>query len=80
MEHLANVGKGLTNTLNHYNKTVGSLEAGFLPQGRKINQMAQGFIKKGLPEILPVELGARDIVAIPPAPTHGLESPDNTAD
>ncbi|MBS1567030.1 MAG: DNA recombination protein RmuC, partial [Bacteroidetes bacterium] len=62
MEHMAAVGKGLSTTINNYNKAVGSLESSFLPQGRKINQMAQGFTKKTLPELPPIELHARDIV------------------
>ncbi|HSC36519.1 MAG TPA: DNA recombination protein RmuC, partial [Chitinophagaceae bacterium] len=67
MEHVANIGKGLTGTINHYNRAVGSLEAGFLPQGRKINQLAQGFTKKSLPEITPIEVSAREIVATAPS-------------
>jgi len=67
MEHMASVGKGLTSTINNYNRAVGSLEAGFLPQGRKINQLAQGFTKKSLPEITPIEVTAREIIATPPA-------------
>jgi DNA recombination protein RmuC len=66
MEHLTNIGKGLTGTINHYNKAIGSLENSFLPQGRKINQLAQGFTKKPIPEITPIEMSARQIVAIPP--------------
>lgn len=73
MEHLSNIGRGLTGTLNHYNKAVGSLENSFLPQGRKINQLAQGYTKKPLPEILPVELTARDIVALPAQITETKE-------
>ena len=66
MEHMANIGKGLTGTINHYNKAVGSLETSFLPQGRKINQLAQSFTKKPLPEIVPIEIATRAIVAVPP--------------
>ncbi|HEX9511473.1 MAG TPA: DNA recombination protein RmuC [Puia sp.] len=69
MEHMANIGKGLTGTISHYNKAVGSLEAGFLPQGRKIHQLASGFTKKAIPDMPPVEVTARDIVAIPPVST-----------
>jgi DNA recombination protein RmuC len=67
MEHMAGIGRSLTGTIQHYNKAVGSLEAGFLPQGRKIHQMAQGFTKKTLPEMTPLEIAAREITAPPPA-------------
>jgi len=76
MEHMASVGKGLSNTINNYNRAVGSLEAGFLPQGRRISQLAQGFVKKSLPEITPIETTARDIIAMPPAPDGNLPLPD----
>lgn len=72
MEHMASVGKGLTATINNYNRAVGSLEAGFLPQGRKINQLAQGFTKKSLPEITPIEVNAREIVAVLPVAGSSL--------
>lgn len=75
MEHMANIGRGLTGTISHYNKAVGSLEAGFLPQGRKIHQLAQGFTKKSLSEIIPVELTARDIVATSPAASPPESNP-----
>ncbi len=65
MEHVANIGKGLTSTINHYNKAVGSLESSFLPQGRKINQLAQGYTKKVLPEVTPVEISARQMISPP---------------
>jgi DNA recombination protein RmuC len=66
MEHFTNIGRGLTGTINHYNKAIGSLEAGFLPQGRKINHLAQGFTKKQLAEVTPIDVTAREIVAAPP--------------
>lgn len=69
MEHMTNIGKGLTSTITNYNKAVGSLESSFLPQGRRINQLAQGFTKKSLPIIEPIEITARDIVAVPPETT-----------
>lgn len=67
MEHMANIGRGLTGTISHYNKAVGSLETNFLPQGRKIHQMASGFTKKAIPDMPPVEVTVRDIAATPPA-------------
>ena len=66
MEHMASIGKGLTNTVNNYNKAVGSLEGNFLPQGRKINQLAQSFAKKQMPEVIPIEITTREIAATPP--------------
>lgn len=66
MDHMAGIGKSLTSTVNNYNKAVGSLEANFLPQGRKINQLAQGFTKKVLPDLTPIEVNTREIVALPP--------------
>ena len=66
MEHMASIGKGLTSTVNNYNKAVGSLEGNFLPQGRKINQLAQSFAKKQMPEVPPIEITTREIAATPP--------------
>ena len=80
MEHMASIGKGLTGTINNYNRAVGSLEAGFLPQGRKINQLAQGFTKKSLPEITPIEVNAREIVAVPPVAGSSLPPADEAGD
>jgi DNA recombination protein RmuC len=66
MEHLIGIGKGLAGTVNHYNKAVGSLEANFLPQGRKIQHLSQAYIKKQLPEVVPIDVNLRPIVATPP--------------
>lgn len=74
MEHMAGIGKSLSNTVNHYNKAVGSLEASFLPQGRKINQLAQGFTKKTLPELTQVEAAPREIVALPPSQSDSIQA------
>lgn len=63
LEHIANIGKGLSSTVSHYNKTVGSLESNFLPQARKINALSQAYVKKQeLPEVLPLETGVRPLV------------------
>jgi len=75
MEHMSNIGKGLTGTINNYNKAVGSLESSFLPQGRRISQMAQGFTKKSLPEMTPIEINARDIIVEAPAAGSSLPAP-----
>jgi DNA recombination protein RmuC len=66
MEHIVNIGKGLNGTINHFNKAVGSLEASFLPQGRRIQQMSQAYIKKQLTAAPPVELTVRPITSLPP--------------
>jgi DNA recombination protein RmuC len=66
MEHLVNIGKGLTGTVNHYNKAVGSLESTFLPQGRKIQQLSQAYIKRQLTDVVPIEVSLRPVMAIPP--------------
>jgi DNA recombination protein RmuC len=66
MEHLVGIGKGLAGSVNHYNKAVGSLEANFLPQGRKIQHLSQAYIKKQLPDVLPIDVNLRPIVATPP--------------
>jgi DNA recombination protein RmuC len=65
MGHMVNIGTGLTSTLTHYNKAVGSLESNFLPQGRKIQSLSQAYIKKEIKEPEPVEISVRPIVAIP---------------
>jgi DNA recombination protein RmuC len=66
MEHMVNIGKGLNGTINHFNKAVGSLEGSFLPQGRRIQQMSQAYIKKQLTAATPVELAVRPITSLPP--------------
>jgi DNA recombination protein RmuC len=66
MEHLVSIGKGLAGTVNYYNKAVGSLESSFLPQGRRIQQLSQAYIKRQLTEVVPVEVSIRPIVAMPP--------------
>lgn len=66
MEHISNIGKGLTSTINYYNKAVGSLEGSFLPQGRRVNQLAQGFIKKSLPDISQIEATVREVLSPTP--------------
>ena len=67
MDHMVKIGKGLTGTINHYNKAVGSLEGNFLPQGRKIQQLSQAYIKKQLTEVVPIEASIRPVIAIPPS-------------
>jgi len=69
MEHMVNIGKGLNGTINHFNKAVGSLEGSFLPQGRRIQQMSQAYVKKQLAAATPIELAVRPITSLPPQNT-----------
>jgi DNA recombination protein RmuC len=70
LEHIANIGKGLSSTVSHYNKTIGSLESNFLPQARKINALSQAYVKRQeLPEVLPLETGVRPLVEDKKNPT-----------
>lgn len=71
MSHMAGVGNSLTSTVNNYNKAVGSLEGNFLPQGRKIQNLSQAYIKKEIKDPEPVELSVREIMASSP------KSPEN---
>ena len=64
IEHIASIGRSLNITIGHYNKTIGSLEASFLPQTRRINALSQAYVKKQeIPEILPIETSVRPITA-----------------
>ncbi len=60
MEHFQSVGRSLQTTIGHYNKTIGSLEGQFLPQGRRIRQLSQAYTKKNLPVLDPVETMVRE--------------------
>jgi DNA recombination protein RmuC len=66
MAHMVSIGNGLHTTLTHYNKAVGSLESNFLPQGRRIQNLSQAYIKNQVKEVEPVELVVREITALPP--------------
>ncbi len=61
LEHIGSIGKSLSSTITHYNKTVGSIESSFLPQARRINTLSQAYIKKQLPEITPIEISERTL-------------------
>jgi len=45
-EHLAKVGKSLDNSVNHYNKAVGSFDTRILPSARKFTEMGISARKK----------------------------------
>ncbi|TDX00384.1 DNA recombination protein RmuC [Dinghuibacter silviterrae] len=68
LEHIGNVGRSLSTTITHYNRTIGSLEGNFLPHARRINGLSQAYIKKQeIPELAPIEASVRPIVALPQA-------------
>lgn len=67
IEHIAALGRGLNGSIANYNKVIGSLEASFLPQARKINTLSQAYTKKQLPEVMPVETAIRPVNIIGPA-------------
>ena len=61
--HVSDLGRSLRQTVDRYNKSVGSLEGRVLPSARKFE--ALGVIPAGssIPEIEPIELEAREIQA-----------------
>lgn len=64
IDHLVSVGKGLSSTMTHYNKAVGSLEGSFLPSARKINTLAEAYTKKQIPELPPLETSVRPLTIL----------------
>jgi DNA recombination protein RmuC len=65
IDHIVNIGKGLNNTVAHYNRAIGSLESSFLPQARKINILSQAYTKKQIPQTIPIETSVRPVTVIP---------------
>ena len=61
--HFARVGKSLAQTVDAYNRTVGSLEARVLPQARRFEELAAAPEGLELPELAPVEALPRPLVA-----------------
>jgi len=61
--HFARVGKSLTQTVDAYNRAVGSLEARVLPQARRFEELAAAPEGLALPELAPVEPLPRPLVA-----------------
>jgi DNA recombination protein RmuC len=61
--HFARVGKNLAQTVDAYNRAVGSLEARVLPQARRFEELAAAPEGFGLPELAPVEALPRPLVA-----------------
>ncbi len=61
--HFARLGRSLTQTVDAYNKAVGSLEARVLPQTRKFEELAAAPEGLALPDLAPVEPLPRPLVA-----------------
>ena len=69
-EHLAAVGKNLTQAVNAYNGFVGSLELNVLPKARRFTDLGVDPGKKPMPALGPVEVLTRAVSApeLLPAP------------
>lgn len=63
--HFSRLRDSIDKTVDHYNKSLGSLETRVLPQSRKIRELGAS-AKKEMPEIAPVESVPRD----PQIPEH----------
>jgi len=61
--HFARLGKGLSQTVDAYNRAVGSLEARVLPQARRFEELSTAPEGLFLPELAPVEPLPRPLVA-----------------
>jgi DNA recombination protein RmuC len=58
--HLEKLGKSLNSSVDHYNKSVGSLERQVMPSGRKFVEMGIR-AKTDLPELQPIEKQVREV-------------------
>lgn len=58
--HLEKLGKSLNSSVDHYNKSVGSLERQVMPSGRKFVEMGIR-AKTELPELQPIEKQVREV-------------------
>jgi DNA recombination protein RmuC len=58
-DHVASMGKGLTNAVKSYNAFVGSLETSVLPQARKFQELGVEGTAKPLPETPQAEVVVR---------------------
>jgi len=61
--HFSKIGGGLKSAVDNYNSAVTSLESRFTPQARKLYALGSAYTKNVLPNIQPVELAIRDVVA-----------------
>ena len=61
--HLSALGKSLRQTVDHYNKGVGSLESRVLPAARKFEELGVVPAASSIPPLEPVELDPREAQA-----------------
>ena len=61
--HLGALGKSLRQTVEHYNKGVGSLESRVLPAARKFEELGVAPTASSIPTLEPVELEPREAQA-----------------
>ena len=61
--HMRAVGKSLRQTVEHYNRGVGSLESRVLPAARKFETLNVAPTRSSIPALEPVELDAREAQA-----------------
>ena len=61
--HLSALGKSLRQTVEHYNKGVGSLESRVLPAARKFEELGVAPTASSIPTLEPVELDPREAQA-----------------
>ncbi|HET6437469.1 MAG TPA: DNA recombination protein RmuC [Anaeromyxobacter sp.] len=61
--HFGRVGRSLSQTVDAYNRAVGSLEARVLPQARRFQELSAAPEGLPLPELAPVETLPRPLVA-----------------
>ena len=62
-DHMGSLGKTLQQTVNHYNKGVGSLEGRLLPAARKFEDLGVVADGSAIPTLDPVELEVRKLQA-----------------
>ncbi len=62
VEHFAKVGKALENSVDSYNKAVGSLETRVLPAARRFNELGAGGAKE-IAELGPIDQAPRALAA-----------------
>jgi DNA recombination protein RmuC len=75
-EHVAGVGKGLTQAVDRYNSFVGSLESQVLTQAKRFEDLAANHEGKTIPVLQPVETGIRPLAKLSAAPAPALTPPD----
>jgi len=61
--HVGNLGKAMSTTVNHYNKLVGSLESSVLPQARRFQELGADSPKELPAQIDRVDTTVRDVSA-----------------